>query len=104
MGSAMDEEALRNVAADSMAQGFILELLLTRHVRSFPSETWEELARSIIQAGRNTAGFTGIAKTEHEAELLADVTVRMHRALATIVERSVQRAEAGLAASGVEGL
>jgi pyruvate/2-oxoglutarate/acetoin dehydrogenase E1 component len=89
----MIEEAFRNVAADSMAQGFIVEILLTRYLKQFPPADREEIAESLIKTGRRIDHFHGVAKDdEFLAELFSDVTIRMHAALEALVKRAMRRA------------
>jgi hypothetical protein len=91
----MDEEHLRNVFADQMAAGFIVELLLVDKLKSWPVEIRAQLVQAMRQSGRRTDQFAGAARNEAEAELLADVTVRMHRALDGYLDRALARLEAG---------
>lgn len=91
----MDDESLRNALADQMASGFLLELLLVDKLDSIPDELrdhWLELVRT---TGRRTDQFAGLARSEEQAELVADITVRSHAALDGYLERAMARLEAG---------
>ena len=90
----MTEEQLRNIAADQMANAFITEILLCRYFKAHPEEMWDELGDHMVEVGKRTDHFTGIAKTEEEAEVFADVVVKMHDALRGYVDRALLRARA----------
>jgi hypothetical protein len=96
----MHDEGLRNVAADSMAQGFIVEILLTNYFKSFPPEVRDSLAKTIIAVGKKTDHFAGLIENEAEAEVFSDVVVKMHAALESLVQRSLLRLAAGEAGQG----
>jgi hypothetical protein len=89
----MNDEAFRNVAADSMAQGFVVEILLSQYLKQFAGDSREEVCRSLISTGQRTEHFAGLAKDEETAELFADVVVRMHAALEGLVSRAAARLE-----------
>ena len=95
----MTEEQLRNLAADSMAQGFIVELLLTEYLKKFGQLKFD-VAKSILDAGQRTDEFVGLVKDFAEAEVFADVVVKMHQALDTYVGRALKRVAAGEKAVG----
>jgi hypothetical protein len=90
----MTEDQIRNVAADQMAQSFIVEILLSRYFRAHPREMWEPLGEQLVQSGSRTDHFTGLVKNDEEAEVFADVVVKMHDALQDYVVRALQRAKA----------
>jgi hypothetical protein len=96
----MNDEAFRNVAADSMAQGYIVEILLTQYLKTFPPQLRQSLVETLLSNGKRTDHFAGLAKDDQTAEMLSDVVVRMHNALEGLVARSVQRLLAGEAARG----
>ncbi len=90
----MTEDQLRNLAADSMAQGFILELLLVDYLKKFGQFKFAT-AKSILDAGQRTDGYTGLVKDIGEAEVFSDVVVRMHQSLDEYVGRALKRIAAG---------
>jgi len=88
----MNDEAFRNVAADSMAQGFVVEILLTQYLKTFPAgKVRKKICDSIIQTAKRTDHYEGLIQDEHVAELFADVVVRMHRAVEALVSRAAAR-------------
>ena len=89
----MDEEALRKLAADSMAQGFIVEILLARYFRSFEPDYREGIARDLLSSGTRTDHFVGLAQDEATAEWFSDVVVKMHDMLGGYVHRAMARIE-----------
>jgi hypothetical protein len=95
----MDEEAIRNVFADEMACGFLVELLLTDYLKRMPEPIRPGLVAAMRQTGRRIDHYAGLAKDERTAELLADVTVRMHDALDGYLDRALARLAAGQATS-----
>lgn len=90
----MTEEQLRNVAADQMASAFIVEILLSRYIKSHPRETWFDLCETLVKSAQKTDHFTAIIKTEEEAEVFADVVVKMHDAIEGYTKRALARAVA----------
>jgi hypothetical protein len=98
----LDDEAFRNVAADSMAQGFIVEILLSQYLRDSPLEHRRVLADSLVTTGKRTDLFQGLTNDEATAELFSDVVVRMHGALEGIVARAMARAAAAESRGGAE--
>ena len=91
-----EEEAFRNIAADNMALGFIVEILLAKYLKSFPPRERSVLVESIKQTGRETNHLRGVTEgDEAMSELLADVVVRMHGALDGYVARAFARIGAG---------
>jgi hypothetical protein len=92
--NAMEEEAFRNVAADTMALGFIVEILLSRYFKSFPPEDRASLAASMKKTAREIGHLHGATKgNEALSELLADVVVRMQPMLDRYVARALERIE-----------
>jgi hypothetical protein len=88
----MDEEAIRNTMADQMACAFIVEILLVGYLKQFPAgAARDSIVETIKKTGRRTDQFAGLAKTDRMAELLSDVTVRMHSALDGYLERALAR-------------
>jgi hypothetical protein len=87
----VDDEALRNVAAESMAQGFIVEILLAAYLQPLAQDRREAFATSVLTAGQRTDHLDGLAKDEAMAELLTDVTGRMQAALEGLVFRAMRR-------------
>ena len=95
----MDEDQLRNIAADQMAQGFILEILLSRYFKSHPEEMWDDLGKLMVAGAKRTDHFTNVVKTDAEAEVFADVVVKMHQSIQTYVDRGLGRARASVQAT-----
>lgn len=91
----MDDQHLRNIAADQMAVGFIVELLLVDKLKSWPDEIRARLVQTLRDAARRTDQLAGTASNDHEAEVLADVTVRMHIAMDGYIDRALARLAAG---------
>lgn len=90
----MTDDQLRNLAADSMAQGFLLEMLRTDYLRRFGPFRFD-MAKTILNVGQRTDHFAGLVKDFAEAEVFADVVVRMHQALDGYVGRALTRIAAG---------
>lgn len=86
----MDEEMLRNIAADNMAQGFIVELLLADHLKKF-GPFRDNLAQHIFTVGQRTDHYFGLAKDDATAEVFSDVVIRMHASLEGYLERALGR-------------
>lgn len=93
----MDDDWLRNLAADSMAQGFLIELLLTEHLRSLGLKSADR-AQWILDVGQRTDHLQGRVRDVAKAEVLSDVVVRMHAALDGYVGRALARMNHPLAA------
>lgn len=89
----MTDDQLRNLAADSMAQGFLVEILLTDYLRRWGGDRFD-MAQTILDVGQRTDEFAGLVEDFAEAEVFADVVVRMHEALDGYVGRALKRAEA----------
>ena len=87
----VDDEAFRNVAAESMAQGFLLEILLAAYLQPLAQDRREAFATSVLTAGQRTDQLDGLAKDEATAELLGDATRRMQAALEGLVFRAMRR-------------
>lgn len=87
-------EAFRNVAADNMAQGLVVEWLLCRQLKQYPKEIRGEIAESLKASGRNTTSFSQLRASDAMSEMLSDVAVRMFGALDGLVDRAMARAEA----------
>jgi len=88
----LDDDVLRNVMADQMACSMLVEILLVQYLNRFSTpEDRLEIVEAIRRSGRKTDHFAGRASTEALAELLADVTVRMHSALDGYLERALAR-------------
>jgi hypothetical protein len=87
----VDDEAFRNVAADSMAHGFVLEILLAAYLQPLAQDRREAFATSVLTAGQRTDHLDGLAKDEAMAKLLGDVTARMQVALEGLVFRAMRR-------------
>ena len=87
------DEAFRNVAADSMAQGYVIQILLSHFIKQFDhSALREEFAESLRAGGRKTDHFAGLRLPDSVAELLADVAVRQQAALDGLVARALEMA------------
>jgi hypothetical protein len=88
----MNDEAFRKVAAASMAQGFVVEILLTQYLKAFPAgDSRTSICDTIIRTAQRTDHYAGLTKDEHTAELFADVVVRMHGAIEQLVSRAAAR-------------
>ena len=87
----MTEDQIRQVAADQMAVGFIVEILLKEYLKSFPPEQRGEIAQTIIKTGERTDAFTNVVKDDFEAEAFADVVVLSHGKVQGYVERALAR-------------
>lgn len=91
-----DEEMFRNVAADSMAQGFIIEILLAHYLGEMPPDDRLAIVESLTKTGKRTDHFAGLIKDDDRAaEKFADVVVKMHEALDGLIYRAVRRVVAG---------
>jgi hypothetical protein len=86
-----DDEAFRTLAAESMAQGFLLEILLAAYLQPLAQDRREAFATSVLTAGQRTDQLDGLSKDEARAELLSDVTRRMQAALEGLVFRAMRR-------------
>jgi hypothetical protein len=96
------EETFRNVAANCMAQRFVVEILLTRYLSEHQSPFRDRLAEQIVQSAKQTDHFAGLtAGNEALSELFADVVVRMQAEVETLVGRAMYQAQKGdMAARG----
>jgi hypothetical protein len=87
-----DDEMFRNVAADCMMQGFIVEALFANYLRSLPDPEQIEAIAAIDTEGKYTGHFKGVLKDDPAgSEKFSDVVVRMHRALDRFLLRAVKR-------------
>lgn len=90
----MDEEALRNIAADGMAQGFLTEYLLLQFWQRLPLPMRLAQAKGVLDASIRTDHYAGLTKGNDAAsELLSDVIVRMHGCVDQYVGRALLRCE-----------
>lgn len=89
----MTEDQLRNLAADSMAQGFLVDMLLAEYFTRLGEKRFLK-AQKILDEGEMTDHFKGLAPDEEEAEVFSDVVVRMHEMLDRYVGRALVRAAA----------
>ncbi|MGY3125055.1 hypothetical protein ACVWXQ_008992 [Bradyrhizobium sp. S3.14.4] len=62
-----DEEMFRNVAADSMAQGFIVEILLARYLGELLPADRIEIVETLTKQGKRTDQFAGLIKDDDKA-------------------------------------
>ena len=87
-----DEEMFRNVAADSMAQRFIVEFLLANYLRELLPGDRLQIIEALTKQGKKTDQFAGLIKDDDKAaEKFADVVVKMHQALDDLLYRAVRR-------------
>lgn len=87
-----DEEMFRNIAADSMAQGFVVEILLAAYLKELLPADRIATVKAIEETGKKTAHFAGLTKDdERAAEKFADIVVKMHAALDGLLLRAVRR-------------
>lgn len=99
----MTEDQIRRVAAENMALSYLVEILLSRYLKPLDGPLREDLAKTIISNGQRIDQFFGVAKSETDAELLADVAVKMHEALETIVRRALARSNTKAAPAAKPG-
>lgn len=91
----MENEYLRNLAAEGMIVSFAVELLLVGYFKEHPADEREELFDSFLQTAKRTDHFAGLTKgNEAESEFFADVLVRAHQAADTLIARVKRRLEA----------
>jgi hypothetical protein len=93
----LGEEGVRNALGDLMAIGFLVELLVADYLQRSPEALRDELVEAIRSAGKETSQLAGLAPNEEAAELLADITVRMHDALDGYLDRALERLAAARA-------
>jgi hypothetical protein len=87
-----DEEMFRNVAADSMAQGFVVEILLAAYLKPLLPQDRVAALKAIEEMGKKTGHFTDLAKDDDRAaEKFADVVIKMHAALDGLLYRAARR-------------
>jgi len=72
------EEAFRNLAASSMAQGFVVEILLARYLREFNDEDRTKIVDSLLKTATRTDEFEGLTAGD---EAMSSVDVLVGRAL-----------------------
>jgi hypothetical protein len=89
--SGLDDDKLRNLLADEMSLNYLVEILLTKYLKDFDEPLRGGIASTILANGKRIDGLTGIAATEADAELIGDVTIRMHAALEDTIRRSLTR-------------
>lgn len=90
------EETFRNVAANCMAQRFVVEILLTRYLSEYEAPFRDRLAAQIVQLAKQTEHFAGLtAGNEALSELFADVVIRMHGEVEALVRRALTQAQKG---------
>lgn len=96
----MKDEWLENLAAAVSAQGYVLEVLLTRHLKQFlPGGIREEYADSLLANGVRTDAIRAMGLELADAVQLSDVVVKTHEQLADMIGRAMTRAEASDPAS-----
>lgn len=61
-----DEEMFRNVAADSMAQGFIVEILLANYLEELLPSDRIAVVEAITEQGKRTDHFAGLIKDDEK--------------------------------------
>ncbi len=87
-----DDEMFRNVAANSMAQRFIVEFLLANYLRELLPGDRLQIIEALTKQGKKTDQFAGLIKDDDKAaEKFADVVVKMHQALDDLLYRAVRR-------------
>ena len=100
-GSAqLGEEGVRNALGDLMAIGFLVELLVADYLQRTSEPLRDRLVAAIRAAGKETSELAGLAADEEAAELLADITVRMHDAIDGYLDRALERIDAARALPG----
>lgn len=87
----LDDDKIRNLLADEMSLNYLVEILLTRYFKEFDPPYREDIATTLLTNGRRIDGLKGIAPTEADAELVSDVTMRMHVALEDTIRRAMVR-------------
>lgn len=91
----MKDEWLENLAAANMAQGYVLEVLLTRHLKAFPpGPLRDEYAVVLVKNGERLDGIQPTGLGLEDAAQLADVVLKSHEQLADLVARAMLRAAA----------
>lgn len=96
-----DEEVIRYTAAETMAHGFIIEVMLANYIKQFDPASHDDIAKTILETGKRTDHFAGVAKNDHAAEFFSDVVVTMHEVLERLVVRALERVRAGREAGEV---
>jgi hypothetical protein len=87
------DEAFRNVAADSMAQGYVVQFLLAQFLKQFDYAAHRRECVEFLRAGgRKTDHLSALKLSDAVAEMLADVAVRQQAALDGLAERALAMA------------
>ena len=83
-------KALERIAVDNMALGFIVEILLSQYLKSFPAEIRSNAADLLKKAARKTDGL-GTDEDPHMTVLLSDVVVALPKRFDGYVDRALDR-------------
>jgi hypothetical protein len=86
----MDEQTAREYAAELNALRFISEILLAHLLAHTPADSRKEFIAQVLLVGRRTDHLR--ARSEHEAEEIADVAVLTQQRIERLVERALERA------------
>lgn len=92
----LDEHKIRNLLADEMSLNYLVEVLLTSYLKTFGPGVMEGVALTLLENGKRIDQLKGIAQTEADAELVSDVTMRMHVQLEDTIRRALYRLGAKL--------
>ena len=88
------EEAFRNVAADSMAQGFLLERMFRDYLLAMPKRERLAFAERMLNASERTDQFFGVTSGDDAAaERFADIVIRFQGCVDAYVGRALEQSE-----------
>ena len=88
------EEAFRNVAADSMAQGFLLERMFRDYLLAMPKRERSEFADRMLNASQRTDHFYGVTNGDDvSAERFADIVIKFRDCVEQYVGRALEQSE-----------
>src|SRR5579862_8326459 len=92
----MREDWLEGIAAVALTHGYIIEILLSTHLRQFPAgEVRDAYAQAMVENGRRTDGLGAASLGVEDAVQFGDIVEKSHAQLADIVARAMKRAAAG---------